>query len=332
MSTNLSDEDIEPSVNQLVRDAYVLGIGEDAELSSLLQARYDPDLSRCRELGHRGMVIAVQGSDPLAKLGRVLEQRVFDAKARNHSPDVMVEEFGEYEHNSMFFLAVNPKTGDINAVLRLLVGLNGIGMPVKSIRDTLRNEAYQDSFEAGTIDLTENTISLEAGVIGRSRSGATRLDRVTLETFHGMEPGEITVDIATVAVSPHCRGTDAGLLWVPLLVAAAFRAMAKVRLRHAVTFVQQDFLTSMREHYGLDWVDLGGLGPTRYVEGDLYLSQPVYLDVASMWRKAQASEIGRTINRSGKKNRVYDRLTKLMMLPDSDSRFVFHAGRETHFS
>lgn len=328
---NLSSEQQSVSLASSPTD-YVMSPTERDELAALLDRRYGADLARCRQLGHKGLVIAVQGTDPLAKLGRALEQRVFDAKAGNHSPEVMVQEYGEYEPQSSFFLAVDSSTGEITAVLRLLIGVSGIGTPVKTIRDTLRRASYRESFEAEVIDITDNSVSLEAGVVGYSSSAGARLNRSTVETFHGMAPGELVADIATVAVSPDCRGADAGLLWVPLLVAAAFRAMAALRLKHAVTFVQEDFLRAMREHYQVAWVDLCGLGPTQYVPGDPYLSQPVYLDVASTWRNAAASSIDREIKRPGKNNRLYDRLTKLMVLPSDDGRFVLHGGREPYFS
>ena len=110
----------------------------DGEIAALTEALYETNASFIEQLnaaGSRFGCIAVDGLDPLANIGRCLEQRVFDDEAGDHSVEFMDAEYGPYEDRSLFFLAIDPQQRSVVGAARGITGSVGFGPTTKTVHD-----------------------------------------------------------------------------------------------------------------------------------------------------------------------------------------------------
>lgn len=289
----------------------------DARESAALHELVREHLGGAADRSTGAICVAVDGADPIANLGRALEQRIFDAEAGDHSPEVMHAEYGPYEDRSIFFLAIDLATASVVGVLRCITGTAGFGQPVKSIRDAVRIRNYADDF----IDLTEGSISLDAGLLGRNAyANDALLSRGFVERYHGMRAGEGIFDVATLAVDTASRRSQMPV--AHLLIAGCIRGMSVLAMRHTTTFVRSDLLGYLRETLNLPWSDLAGLGETQYVDGDPFLSQPAYLDFGALERMLSQARVDRSLGRPQKHNPEFERFVELVGSHDFDEVFL----------
>jgi len=304
----------------------------DAEIESLsdeLRSRYRAFLSGLEQAGAAFGCIAVDGNDPLANLGRTLEQRVFDDEAGEHSVETMHVEYGAYEDRSTFFLGYDLRTGSVSGSLRAITGNAGYGPMVKSMRDCVSIESYRDLGLPGAadeIDLRESAldIDLEVGFLGGHRSPpGHRLDRRFLESYHAMRPGDGIFDMATVVVPRSIRSTEAQKMSL-VLYACSWRGALALNIPHAVTFIRQSLLDDFRSRLAMDWEDLAGLGGTQYVDGDPFLSQPAYAHLEAFRHVFVRENTKAQLGIEQKSGPPFDSFVQLVMSPKTDPLFLLY--------
>lgn len=298
---------------------YELDSGDVRQLTNELQVRYANPIAIAHAQREPRVCIAVDGHDPLSDIGRQLEQRIFDAEAGDHRPEVMRSEYGAYENRSLFFLVYDTERSEVTGVLRAVTGTAGFGPPVKSIRDSLHTHGYQAEF----LDLTPNSQGYsnpEVGVIGEHANTSLVLDRKFIESYHGMRSGEGIFDIATIAVEKSARRQS--MATAHFLIAAAYRATHMLGIHHAVTFVRSDLLEYLREGLDMRWRDLAGLGATQYVEGDPFLSQPAYVSFHDFRRVVEANRHDVLVGRPLKMGPSYNAFLDFATSAEVDHLFV----------
>ncbi len=298
---------------------YELSLADVRELTNDLERRYANPIAIAQAQREQRVCIAVDGHDPLSDIGRQLEQRIFNAEAGDHRPEVMRSEYGVYEDRSLFFLVYDTEAAEVTGVLRAVTGTAGFGPPVKSIRDSLHTEGYQAEF----IDLTTDSTSYanpEVGIIGEHSNTSLLLDRKFVESYHGMRSGEGIFDIATIAVEKSARRQS--MATAHFLIAAAYRATHILGIHHAVTFVRSDLLEYLREGLDMRWRDLAGLGATQYVDGDPFLSQPAYVSFHDFRRVVEANRHDVLLGRPLKMGPSYSSFLEFATSADVDHLFV----------
>ncbi len=313
------------SIDNLYR--YDLSDDEITLRSQQLASRYSSFLRPLADSGVSFACVAVDGRDPLADVGRSLEQRVFDDEAGDHTIEVMHSEYGSYEDRSVFFLGYDIREGQISGCLRAITGTAGFGPMVKTMRDCLYIDSYRDlgaPRPPEEIDLRDDsgTLDPEVGLLGGHRNPpGHRLDRNFLESYHLMQPGEGIFDMATVVVSSAAReGAEERLSL--LLYACSWRGALRLGMPHAVTFIRQDLLEVFRSHLGMAWEDLAGLGGTQYVEGDPFLSQPAYAHLDGFRHMFQRELIKGDLGLERKTPPPFDHFADLMVNPSAAGFFL----------
>lgn len=297
--------------------AYYLSAAERNDLHETLAQRYGSFLANVRNSGSPYGCIAVDGLDPLADLGRTLEQTVFDAEA---GAEDMEPAYGDYEDRSIFFLGVDATTGEALGCLRVITGTAGFGPPVKTMRDVLSRSSYRESFEMSAsddvvIDLRDNAsteVPTDLGRLGGHWHGdSLRLDRSLLEAYHAMQPGDAIFDMATIVIPKHIRAREAMRLSL-VIYGGSWRGAQMLNVKHAVTFIRDNLLEDFRQVLGMGWEDLAGLGKTQYVEGDPYLSQPAYAHLEGFLHMLERERLNKAIGREPKAGEPFPTFIQLM--------------------
>ena len=304
---------------------YRLSDSERQTLEVELADRYKDFFDSVRASGSPFACLAVDGLDPLADLGRHLEQTVFDEEAGSEPMDIV---YAEYENRSIFFLGVDVARRSVSGCLRVVTGTARMGPMVKTLSDVLSRASYTDlgvPHDPSEIDLRDR-IEIDpertTGRLGRHWGGnELRLDRTFVESFHAMEPGEPIFDMATVVIPRSIRQTDAKRLSL-LIYSGSWRGARLLNAKHAVTFIRDDLLTEFRQTLGMAWEDLGGLGKTQYVEGDPYLSQPAYAHLDAFHHMLEREYYNRLIGREPKLGPPFASFVQLMQSPACDDLFL----------
>jgi len=297
-----------------------------ASLIADIQVRFAAEIALAVRKGEPFLCLGLDSRDPLSDLCRWLERTVFDADAGGYTEDVMQSEWSSYEDQCFFFLAYDIEGQDVAGSVRIITGTVGFGPVVKTVHDCLHMDAYAHfSTRANTIDLTDRNVSFhpETGVVGSHRnSGSTRLDRSFIESYHGMKPGEIIFDMATLVVRQPYRGEKSALHVAQLLYAGTWRAALRLGAHHGLAFVRVDLLSVWRDLLGMPWDDLAALGCSQYFETDPYLSQPVYINYTDLQRLVSRALHTQQAGLPSKLSKPELNFVGLMGAPESDHLFV----------
>ena len=270
-----------PNLRQKTR--YGLTQEEFASLTKQLIERFDTFIQRARHTEQTSLCVALDGADPLADICRHIEWRGFARLADNLPTETMQAEYGPYDDDSLFLLGIDLRHLQPVATLRIIVGISGVGPPTKSLRDAVLHSDYKHL--STNVDLTNPTDQMSelplqtVGAIASGNLPSVAHDRRSLEIAHGMEPGELILDIGTLARLSEVPTKEAGMIWTPLLVAGCLRIAELLGAKHAVTFVTSDLLRLFKRLCGATWRDLGSFGEVVYVPGDDFMSQPSYMAV-----------------------------------------------------
>ncbi|GAA2483105.1 hypothetical protein [Winogradskya humida] len=177
--------------------------------------------------GRGRFVSAVVGpATPLAAVGRTLERHVFE-DAFGNDAKVMAAEYGAYEHNSIFFVALDRRHGVPAGVARMI---ESTGPGVKTIDDA-------------------------PACIGVPLEG--------ILTAHGMDGGTVW-DCATLAVLPEYRGPRSALLVSSLMYRTFLVIGARRGVRHAVSMLDRGAYKGIGL-LGTPLEPLAGSGPFAYL-------------------------------------------------------------------
>ncbi|MFI5895508.1 hypothetical protein ACIA5D_35975 [Actinoplanes sp. NPDC051513] len=146
----------------------------------------------------RFLALAVASSSPLADVARTVERQVFEESFGNDAA-TMAGEYRRYEHDSLFFLVLDRRTGLPAGAARVIDGGG------KTLDDA-----------PGRIDA----------------------DLSTIVSLHGLHNGRIW-DFATLAVLPAYRGGRSGLAVSSLLYRTFLNAGRLAGVRHLVALLDQ---------------------------------------------------------------------------------------------
>lgn len=235
---------------------YALGDSESADLVAHLERAYSKDLKNALDRPDPLVVLRVEHDDPIANLARVNEQQVFASDlGANHTPELMAEEYGSYESDSVFYLAFDARERRVLGSSRAIFG--SAAEPPK------------------VFDLIEQNPVCRADALERHN---LPLDMSLVRSLHDMELTDGIMDFATLAVAPDARHLTRGPAAMSpsiLLYAAMVRESHFMR---GNTFgcgeVTTQLLRFLRSLTGLPAVAIAGLEPFAAFEGDEVLSAP----------------------------------------------------------
>lgn len=285
--------------------------------------RFAASISAAKLAGKKRICIAITAFDPLAPLARTVEGLGMARVADNLPPEIMQVEFGPYEDRSLFFLGIDLNAEIVAASMRIITGTTGVGPLVKSVRDALRHPAY-NKVDSDDIDLRSDladVIDLRSREVGAIGSGATvtgSWHRRYIEDFHGMAPGKVVFDIATV--SSVRRSLDAAA-WTAVLVAASIRASRLVQADYAVTFVTNKMLQTLRRSLHAPWTDLAAKPAVAYFPDDAFLSQPAFANFKIYEEELQQAFALLEAGEKTGKGAMFERVSRLAISPNADCQF-----------
>lgn len=235
---------------------YALGTSDLAGLVANLERRHLKELENARRRLDSLVAIRIEHDDPIANLARVNEQRVFERDlGENHTPELMMREYGPYETDSVFYLAFDARERRVVGSSR---GIYGTGISPPKV-----------------FDLVEGDPTCRADVLERFNRP---LDMALVRSLHDMHREDGILDFATLAVAPDARylARVAGSVRPSILLYSAM-----VRESHFIrgdTFgsgeATEQLLRFLRSLIGLPAVAIAGLPAFAAFEGDEVLSAP----------------------------------------------------------
>lgn len=322
MTVRADSESVRPRI--LVPElSYDLTSTETDDLIELLGDRYHDELAEARRQNVSAICLGLDGSDPLANLGRALEHEVFNHDAGGvFLPEDTAGEYRSYEKQSTFFVCVEVETMRVVGALRAIIGSAGFGPMVKTMYDCLYLPAYEKPF----IDLRDEQLPpvvREVGRIGQKvNHECLGLDRTYIEDFHGMRPGDPVFDVSTMVVRPGARIDGNPMRVAQLLMAAAIRSMEALNVAHIVTFIRTDLLNFLRSGLQMHFVPMADFEETQYVEGDPFLSQPAYLDYNDLRRTMISERLRSASGKPGTFRRLVAGFPELLLSEENDATFT----------
>jgi hypothetical protein len=166
--------------------------------------------------------------DPASDVARHVERVVFEKHFKNNDAEKMREEYGPYEHASLFFLTIDQTTKE----------------PVGAIRIIKDSDAGLKVF---------NDAEAEEQLVPFTQAAAM--------LFHDIESLDDTWEVGTVAVMPTYRKTDAAVQ----LYRAMFTAAVRNEVEHFVAAIDTRPLKKMTDYLGIPFVPLLETKPFEYL-------------------------------------------------------------------
>lgn len=300
---------------------YDLTADQVEEFTSRLVGRHRAAIDLAIADGRRLVSIALEPFDELAALARTVEQQGLSRLADGHSPSEMRHQYGPFEDQSLFFVALNTTSLEAVAAMRVVVGSAGVGPLVKSIDDTLRHPEFigqthpTPNATSNIVDLREHTAADSGQLLLSHRRG-----RHVVEDRHGMKPGRLILDIATVV---NIRaGLGSASSWSIVSTAAVLRCARELDADYCVSFVVTDVMDALIRLLRMPWVALAGDQPVRYLESDPFLSQPAFFELKAFDSDVRAEYDRHVAGEPASFGSAFRRLAILSYDADAEATFI----------
>ena len=128
-------------------------------------------------------MVSLEGTDPRSDLARAVEQQVFDKTFGSilpHTPDLMAEEYGNYEERSIFFVVLDTETIEAAASLRIINGY-----PNKTLCDLSRDGLLRSN-SLGDLGLDKESVwDIATAAVVPSRS-ASRMRQASTALYRAL--------------------------------------------------------------------------------------------------------------------------------------------------